>query len=134
MEPGGKGTEPQEQFDDRSVGASTGFETTRQAEGVGAAAERAREAAGDAVRDAKERLNRVYERSRETVSDAYNRAMDYSRENPRNATLVALGAGFGMGLLVAFAMPGGSRRGGNRRFLPTAVNLAETIVDVFGRR
>ena len=127
--------EPQEQFDDGSLSGATPrpFATTEAAEAaeaVASAAEKARQATAQAVKEAKERLNRAYERSSDAVTQAYYRAMDYSRENPRTATLVALGAGFTLGMIVAH----GGRRN-DRRFLPAVMaTLADTVVDVFGRR
>ncbi|HEX6739614.1 MAG TPA: hypothetical protein VF310_15145, partial [Vicinamibacteria bacterium] len=99
------------------------------AEAAASTAERARQATAQAVKDAKEKLNRAYERSSDAVTQAYYRAMDYSRDNPRTATLVALGAGFTLGMLFAHG------RRGDRRFLPAlTATLADAVVDAFGRR
>jgi len=108
----------------------TRTEADEAAEAVASAAEKAKQAAAQAVKDAKERLNRAYERSTDAVTQTYYRAMDYSRENPGTATLVALGAGFTLGVLFAH----GGRRN-DRRFLPAvAATLADAVLDVFGRR
>jgi ElaB/YqjD/DUF883 family membrane-anchored ribosome-binding protein len=126
--------EPREQFDDRGVSSGTPGSFSRPedhdtAETVASAAEKAKQVTSDAVKEAKERLNQVYERSSDAVTQAYYRAMDYSRENPRTATLVALGAGFTLGMLFAH----GGRR--DRRFLPAiTATLADAVVDAFGRR
>jgi ElaB/YqjD/DUF883 family membrane-anchored ribosome-binding protein len=124
--------EPREQFDDRSVSGTPGSfrqEAEDVAQDAARTAEGARQAAAEAVKEAKEKLNRAYERSSDAVTQAYYRAMDYSRENPRTATLVALGAGFTLGMLFAHG------RRGDRRFLPAlTATLADAVVDAFGRR
>jgi ElaB/YqjD/DUF883 family membrane-anchored ribosome-binding protein len=130
--------EPRETFDDMSAvgGAGTYEAPGPRTDPVGtaaAAAERAKEATAQALKDAKEKVNRAYERSSDAVSQAYSRAMDYSRENPRNATLVALGAGFGLGLLFAYGVTGRPRN--DRRFFPAvASTLADAVLDAFARR
>jgi hypothetical protein len=57
-----------------------------------------------------ERASEVGERVSDAVSDAYFRAIEYTRANPRNAALIALGAGIGIGCLLGRAS--GDRRGG----------------------
>jgi ElaB/YqjD/DUF883 family membrane-anchored ribosome-binding protein len=120
--------EPRESFDTGDM-SSPG---TTEVPGNGGAAERAKEATSQVVREAKEKFQRAYERSSDAVTEAYDKAMDYSRENPKTATLVALGAGFGIGVLFAYGVAGGRR---DRRFLPAvASTLADAVVDVLGRR
>jgi ElaB/YqjD/DUF883 family membrane-anchored ribosome-binding protein len=95
-------------------------------------AEDLRNTVTDSVRKAKERLEDVYQRSSDAVGRAYDKAMDYSRENPSRATLIALGAGFGLGLVVAYSS-GGRRR--DRGMFPTlAAAVADTVLNVFDRR
>jgi hypothetical protein len=62
------------------------------------------------VGDVRERAMEVGERVSDAVSGAYFRAIEYTRENPRNAALIALGAGVGIGCLLGRAT--GDRRGG----------------------
>jgi ElaB/YqjD/DUF883 family membrane-anchored ribosome-binding protein len=84
------------------------------------------------LRQAKDKVSDAYERSSDAVGRAYSRAMDYSKENPQTATLVALGAGVGIGLLLGWAMPARSRY---PRLLPAvATALADAVLDVFDRR
>jgi ElaB/YqjD/DUF883 family membrane-anchored ribosome-binding protein len=121
--------EPQESFDTGSMSSTPG---APEAPGNGGAAQRAKDATAQAVKEAREKFQRAYERSSDAVTQAYDRAMDYSRENPRTATLVALGAGFGIGVLFAYGVAGGRR---DRRFLPAlASTLADAVLDVVGRR
>jgi ElaB/YqjD/DUF883 family membrane-anchored ribosome-binding protein len=86
----------------------------------------------ETVSRAKEKVAEAYDRTSDVASRAYRQAMDYSRENPGKATLVALGAGFGAGVLFAQGMP---RSRGYRRMLPTvAMAVADAVLDVFDYR
>jgi ElaB/YqjD/DUF883 family membrane-anchored ribosome-binding protein len=50
---------------------------------------------------ATQRVEAVYDRGAQAAKQAYRSAVDYNRENPAALTLVALGAGVGIGLLFA---------------------------------
>ena len=88
----------------------------------------------EGFRQAKDKLSDAYDRSSDVATKAYSRAMDYSRENPRTATLVALGAGFGAGILFSYGMP--SRRNSNYRsmFPSVALAVADAVLGVFDNR
>jgi hypothetical protein len=60
--------------------------------------------------DVRERAAEVGERVSDAVSGAYVRAIEYTRQNPRNGALIALGAGIGIGCLLGRAT--GDRGGG----------------------
>lgn len=116
------------------------FENTNVREAVDAAVGVAEEKAEDmkakvteGFRQAKDKLSDAYDRSSDVATKAYSRAMDYSRENPRTATLVALGAGFGAGVLFSY---GTSRRGTNYRsmFPSVALAVADAVLGVFDNR
>lgn len=117
------------------------FESTNVREAVDAAVGVAEEKAEDVkakvtegFRQAKDKLNDAYDRSSDAATKAYSRAMDYSRENPRTATLVALGAGFGAGVLFSYGMP--SRRNSSYRsmFPSVALAVADAVLGVFDKR
>jgi ElaB/YqjD/DUF883 family membrane-anchored ribosome-binding protein len=87
----------------------------------------------ETVNRAKDKLTDAYEKSSDAATRAYSRAMDYSRENPRTATLVALGAGIGVGMLFGAGMSGRSRS--YRRMFPSmALAVADAVLDVFEHR
>ena len=88
----------------------------------------------DTVNRAKDKLTDAYEKSSDAATRAYSRAMDYSRENPRTATLVALGAGIGVGMLVGASMGSGRSRGYRRMFPSMALAVADAVLDVFEHR
>jgi ElaB/YqjD/DUF883 family membrane-anchored ribosome-binding protein len=116
------------------------FESTNVRETVDAAvgvaedkAEDLKAKVSDGLRQAKDKLTDAYDRSSEVATRAYSRAMDYSRENPRTATLVALGAGFGAGILFSYGMP--SRRNNYRSMFPSvALAVADAVLGVFDNR
>jgi hypothetical protein len=83
--------------------------------------------AGRTVRQARERLSDAYGRTAETAERVYDRAIDFGRENPGTATLLALGAGIAVGLWL-----GGGERSYRDRIVPTlATRVAEAMLDIF---
>ena len=97
---------------------------------------------GHAARQAREygRSSETMDQMRQSVSEAYNRAshsmnetweqaMEYGRENPGKATLIAFGAGVGVGLLLANGFVTRSR---SRRIVPPVMNaLSEIASEIF---
>ncbi len=124
----------------RSTRTPRPFESTNVREAVDTAVGVAEDKAEDlkakvteGFRQAKDKLSDAYDRSSEVATRAYGRAMDYSRENPRTATLVALGAGFGAGILFSYGMP--SRRNNYRSMFPSlALAVADAVLGVFDNR
>lgn len=49
---------------------------------------------------AKQQVGEAYEQTRQRVSEQYEKAVDYGRDNPGLTTLLALGIGVGIGLLL----------------------------------
>ena len=84
----------------------------------------------EAIDQAKRKAEIVYDQANKAVNEQYQRAMGYGRENPGKTTLIALGVGFGAGLLVAggFNTPR-SRRGRVAEPLINALsNLARELL------
>ena len=87
----------------------------------------------DMTEDLKNKAGHVYEQTRESVSQAYDRtagalsetydqAMMYARENPGKTTLIAVGIGVAVGLLLA-----SGRRSRIRRFGEPIVNALSDV-------
>lgn len=82
----------------------------------------------------------IYEKTRENVTEAYDRAsrsmhktldqaVDYGRDNPGTATLIAFGAGVGLGLLIASNVNSRSR---SQRMVPPVMKaLSDIAVEFF---
>lgn len=76
-----------------------------------------------------DRASEVYDRASRGVTETVDQAIDYGRKNPGTATLVAFGAGVGIGLLIANGMNTRSR---SQRIVPPVMNaLSEIAAELF---
>jgi hypothetical protein len=66
--------------------------------------------------------NHAFDRSESSFSETYGQALEYSRNNPGKATLIAFGIGIGVGLL----LQGSARRSRASRY-------GEPIVDALSK-
>jgi ElaB protein len=88
-----------------------------------------KERGAEMVDQARETLNEAYGRASQNVSHKLDQALDYSRENPGKTTLIAFGAGIGVGLLLAGGFAPRSR---TRRLVPPVMNaLSEITSELF---
>jgi len=79
---------------------------------------------------AKENLSEAYDRASKGVTETWGQAVDYTRSNPGTATLVAFGAGIGVGLLIANSISSRSRA---QRIAPPVIRaLSEIAAEFFG--
>jgi hypothetical protein len=65
--------------------------------------------ASDAYDRTSEVLGNAYDSTSKVLSNTYDKTMTYGRENPGTLTLIAFGAGIGIGLLLAGSFSGRSR-------------------------
>jgi len=80
----------------------------------------------------KQAVSAAYGKTSEVLSSSYDQAMVYGRENPGKLTLIAFGAGIGIGALL---MSGRSNRGRTGRFAEPVVNaLSEVALEFFRHR
>jgi hypothetical protein len=78
---------------------------------------------------AKDTFNQAYQRASHGMSEGWDHAMDYSRSHPAQATLIAFGAGIGIGLLLAGNLHSRNR---TRRLVPPVMNaLSEIAREIF---
>jgi ElaB/YqjD/DUF883 family membrane-anchored ribosome-binding protein len=90
-----------------------------------------RDRATEAYDQTKQAVNQAYDKTSQAVSSTYDQAMTFGREHPGQLTLIAFGAGIGIGVLLA---SGGSRRR-TTRFAEPAINaLSEIALEFFRRR
>lgn len=95
-----------------------------------AARERIKDRGAEALDQAKQKVGRVYERANKSLIGQYENAMDFGRENPGKTTLIALGVGVGVGLLVANSF--NAPRSRRRRLVEPIVNALSTLAyDLF---
>jgi ElaB/YqjD/DUF883 family membrane-anchored ribosome-binding protein len=87
--------------------------------------DQARENFGEAY----DRASEMYDRASRSVTETWDQAMDYGRRNPGTATMIAFGAGVGVGLLIANGMGSRSR---TQRLVPPVMNaLSEIAAELF---
>ena len=65
------------------------------------ATQRAKDTAQTAYDQTKQVVSDAYGKTSEVLTNTYDQAMTYGRENPGKLTLIAFGAGIGIGLLLA---------------------------------
>jgi len=83
------------------------------------------------VDQATQAVTDVYNRASKSLNESYTQAVDYGRENPGKTTLIAFGAGIGIGLLLAGSL-GSSRNSRTGRIVPPVMNaLTEIAREVF---
>lgn len=110
--------------------ASTGAPT-------GTAPQRAREIASDvgsgvqtAYDQTVKAVSEAYDKTSEVIGNTYDQTMTYGRENPGKLTMIAFGAGIGIGILLASGLGGGRSR--NTRFAePIVAALSQVALELF---
>jgi ElaB/YqjD/DUF883 family membrane-anchored ribosome-binding protein len=115
--------------------SNTGFAntpSTGQSSPTAATAQRAREESSnfgnrssEVMDQTKQAVTQAYDKTAETLTHTYSQAMDYGRENPGKLTLIAFGAGIGIGLLLAGGFSGGRNNRTSR--------IAEPAIDALSR-
>ncbi|HXU39288.1 MAG TPA: hypothetical protein VN937_23235 [Blastocatellia bacterium] len=101
------------------------------------ATQRAREVASDVgsgVQNAYDQtvkaVSDAYDKTSEAVANTYDQTMTYGRENPGKLTMIAFGAGIGIGILLASGLSGGRSR--NTRFAEPIVSaLSQVALELF---
>jgi ElaB/YqjD/DUF883 family membrane-anchored ribosome-binding protein len=105
---------------------STGSQSNTQA---GSATQRAREAGQTAYDQTRQVVNEAYDKTSEVLTNTYDQAMTYGRENPGKLTMIAFGAGIGIGILLAGSFGGRSRT--NRIAEPIVGALSQVAMEFF---
>jgi ElaB/YqjD/DUF883 family membrane-anchored ribosome-binding protein len=90
-----------------------------------------RDRATEVYDQTKQAVSQAYDKTAQAVSSTYDQAMTFGREHPGQLTLIAFGAGIGIGLLLA---GGGSRRRTGRYAEPAINALSEIALEFFRHR
>jgi len=106
-----------------SIGSQTGTVAQR-------AREREQQSREGGYEQAKQAVSSAYEKTAETLSNTYDQALEYGRANPGKLTLIAFGAGIGVGILLASGMTARSSRT-SRIIQPVVGALSEIAYEVF---
>jgi len=83
-----------------------------------------------AVDQTKRVVTDAYDKTSEALSNTYNQTLEYGRENPGKLTLIAFGAGIGIGILLASGLGGGRSRT-NRIAEPVVTALSQIAMEFF---
>lgn len=83
-----------------------------------------------AVDQTKKVVTDAYDKTSEALSNTYNQTLEYGRENPGKLTLIAFGAGIGIGVLLASGLGGGRSRT-NRIAEPVVTALSQIAMEFF---
>ena len=116
-----------------AAGGTTGYSTGGQTAGAQTvhAARQAREYghSSETMDQMRQGVSEAYNRASHSMNETWEQAMEYGRENPGKATLIAFGAGVGVGLLLANGFVTRSR---SRRIVPPVMNaLSEIASEIF---
>jgi ElaB/YqjD/DUF883 family membrane-anchored ribosome-binding protein len=111
------------------TGSTSGQPSGQSNTQAASATQRARETAQTAYDQTKQVVNEAYDKTSEVLSTTYDQAMTYGRDNPGKLTLIAFGAGIGIGLLLAGSLGGRSRT--NRIAEPIVGALSQVAMEFF---
>jgi ElaB/YqjD/DUF883 family membrane-anchored ribosome-binding protein len=110
----------------RIEGSTTGTVTQRARE----MRQEATNAAQQGYEQARQAVTDAYEKTAETLNQTYDQAMEYGRANPGKLTLIAFGAGIGIGVLLTAAMTTRPTRS-SRIIQPVVGALSEIAYQMF---
>lgn len=133
--PGGTGNKPSTPAGQPSTGtsghASSAPQRAREiASDVSSGVQTAYDQTVKAVNDAYDKTSEVLNKTTEVLSNTYDQTMTYGKENPGKLTLIAFGAGIGIGVLLASGLSGGRSR--NTRFAePIVTALSQVAMEFF---
>jgi len=83
------------------------------------------ERASETMDQAKKKVGELYDSANRSLNQQYDKAISYTRENPGTTTLIAFGAGVGVGMLLLSNLSGSrSRRG---RVIEPVMNAVSTL-------
>jgi ElaB/YqjD/DUF883 family membrane-anchored ribosome-binding protein len=106
---------------------------TGQTGQTGQATQRAKERVSEMADQARDTINQAYTRASRGMNETWGQAMDYSKDHPATATLIAFGAGIGVGLFIAGSLGGFQSRSRTRRMVPPVMNAISEITREFFR-
>jgi ElaB/YqjD/DUF883 family membrane-anchored ribosome-binding protein len=92
------------------------------------AAQRAKEGVQSAYEDTKQVVNDAYGKTTEVLTNTYDQAMVYGKDNPGKLTLIAFGAGIGVGVLLASGFLGGRSSRSSRMAEPIVNALSDVAL------
>lgn len=98
------------------------------ANAAASAVQRASEGVKSAYDDTRQAVSDAYDKTSETLNNTYDQALSYGKENPGKLTLIAFGAGIGIGVLLA-ANVGRGRSRSSRVAEPIVAALSQVAME-----
>jgi len=83
------------------------------------------ERASETMDQAKRKVGELYDSANKSLNQQYDRAVSYTRENPGTTTLIAFGAGVGVGMLLIGNLT--SSRSRRSRVIEPVMNAVSTL-------
>ena len=83
------------------------------------------ERASEKIDQAKRKVGELYDSANRSLNQQYDRAISYTRENPGTSTLIAFGAGVGVGMLLVSNLS--SSRSRRSRVIEPVMNAVSTL-------
>lgn len=131
MEPNTPSTQPP--YNPGGTPRSTGRDLSDAADTLSSKVSSAAQAAKDQVGEraaetmdqAKRKVGELYDSANRSLNQQYDRAMSYTRENPGTTTLIAFGAGVGVGMLLLSNLS--SSRSRRSRVIEPVMNAVSTL-------
>ncbi|HEY6329458.1 MAG TPA: hypothetical protein VI756_08970 [Blastocatellia bacterium] len=122
---------------EREMSHVTGVRSTGSEHQAATATQRQRDvtskvvqSAGEAYEQTRQVVSDAYDKTANVLNDTYEQAVSYGRENPGKMTLVAFGAGIGIGILLAAGIGSGRTRK-NRIVEPIVSALSDIAMELF---
>jgi len=117
-----------ENASDAGGGVQTAYDQTVKA--VGEAYDKTSKVLGDTYNKTSDVIGNTYDKTSEVIGNTYDQTMAYGKENPGKLTLIAFGAGIGLGVLLASGL-GGGRRSNTRFAEPIVTALSQVALELF---
>jgi len=83
------------------------------------------ERASETMDQAKRKVGELYDTANKSLNQQYDKAVSYTRENPGTTTLIAFGAGVGVGMLLIGNLTGSRSR--RSRVVEPVMNAVSTL-------
>jgi ElaB protein len=111
------------------MGSTTSPATSTSGYTTGSAPQRAREESGGVGQSTVQAVTNAYDKTSQALTNTYDQAMTFGKEHPGQLTLIAFGAGIGVGLLLASL--GGGRSRTSRIAEPVVNAISQVAMEFF---
>jgi len=103
----------------------TSYSSQRESGSSDSLSSKVGERASETMDQAKRKVGELYDSANKSLNQQYDRAVSYTRENPGTTTLIAFGAGVGVGMLLIGNIT--SSRSRRSRVIEPVMNAVSTL-------